>query len=328
MSNTFSPPPPVSLESARALREDIQQWIIRTPVLRAVGLEDELGGETQVSAKLEFLQQTGTFKARGALANVARLSPAERRTGVTAVSAGNHAIAVSYAASVFDINAKVVMLSSASPLRVEKCRAYGAEVVLVDDVHGAFRVAEQIRESEGRAFIHPFDGEGVTLGTATLGIEICEQIPGFDILLIPVGGGGLCSGIALAAKRLNPSAIVIGVEPNGADTMSRSFAAGEPQSIDRVDTIADSLGAPYAMPYSFGVCHENVDEIVRVSDDELRAAMRLLFQKQKISVEPACAATTAALFGPVRSMAADKHVALVMCGSNVDWLTYVEHAEL
>ncbi len=328
MSNTFSPPPPVSLESARALREDIQQWIIRTPVLRAVGLEDELGGETQVSAKLEFLQQTGTFKARGALANVARLSPAERRTGVTAVSAGNHAIAVSYAASVFDINAKVVMLSSASPLRVEKCRAYGAEVVLVDDVHGAFRVAEQIRESEGRAFIHPFDGEGVTLGTATLGIEICEQIPGFDILLVPVGGGGLCSGIALAAKRLNPSAIVIGVEPNGADTMSRSFAAGEPQSIDRVDTIADSLGAPYAMPYSFGVCHENVDEIVRVSDDELRAAMRLLFQKQKISVEPACAATTAALFGPVRSMAADKHVALVMCGSNVDWLTYVEHAEL
>ena len=328
MSNTFSPPPPVSLESARALREDIQQWIIRTPVLRAVGLEDELGGETQVSAKLEFLQQTGTFKARGALANVARLSPAERRTGVTAVSAGNHAIAVSYAASVFDINAKVVMLSSASPLRVEKCRAYGAEVVLVDDVHGAFRVAEQIRESEGRAFIHPFDGEGVTLGTATLGIEICEQIPGFDILLVPVGGGGLCSGIALAAKRLNPSAIVIGVEPEGADTMSRSFAAGEPQSIDRVDTIADSLGAPYAMPYSFGVCHENVDEIVRVSDDELRAAMRLLFQKQKISVEPACAATTAALFGPVRSMAADKHVALVMCGSNVDWLTYVEHAEL
>lgn len=328
MSNTFSPPLPVSLESARALRENIQRWIIRTPVLRAVGLEDELGGETQVSAKLEFLQQTGTFKARGALANVARLSTAERRAGVTAVSAGNHAIAVSYAAKVFDINAKVVMLSSASPLRVEKCRAYGAEVVLVDDVHGAFRVAEQIRESEGRAFIHPFEGEGVTLGTATLGIEICEQIPGFDVLLVPVGGGGLCSGIALAAKRLNPSAIVIGVEPEGADTMSRSFAAGEPQSIDRVDTIADSLGAPYAMPYSFGVCHENVDEIVRVSDDELRAAMRLLFQKQKIAVEPACAATTAALFGPVRSMAADKHVALVMCGSNVDWLTYIEHAEL
>ena len=328
MSNTCPPSPPVSVEAARALRKDIEPWIVRTPVLRAVGLEDALGGNTRVSAKLEFLQQTGTFKARGALANIARLSPAERRAGVTAVSAGNHAIAVSYAAKVFDIDAKVVMLSSASPLRVEKCRAYGAEVVLADDVHAAFRVAEQIRESEGRAFIHPFEGVGVTLGTATLGIEICEQIPGFDVLLIPIGGGGLCSGIALAAKQLNPSAIVIGVEPEGADTMYRSFAAGEPQSIDRVETIADSLGAPYAMPYSFGVCHENVDEIVRVSDDELRAAMRLLFQKQKIAVEPACAATTAALFGPVRSMAADKHVALVMCGSNVDWSTYVEHAEL
>lgn len=328
MSNNHSPTSPELLDAARALRQNIDSWIVRTPVLRAVALEDELGGDSRVSAKLEFLQQTGTFKARGALANIARLSADERGAGVTAVSAGNHAIAVAYAAKVFGVDAKVVMLASASRLRVEKCRDYGAEVVLADDVHAAFRAAEQIRESEGRSFIHPFEGEGVTLGTATLGIEICEQLPGFDILLIPVGGGGLCSGIALAAKQLNPSATVIGVEPEGADTMYRSFVAGEPQSIDRVETIADSLGAPYAMPYSFAVCRENVDEIVRVSDDALRSAMRFLFRRQKIAVEPACAATTAALLGPVRSMAEGKHVALVMCGSNVDWSTYVRYAEL
>ncbi len=328
MSNPNSLAGPAALQAARALRLTIDPWIQRTPVLQAVALEDALGPGTRVSAKLEFLQRTGTFKARGALVNMGRLSEAERAAGVTAVSAGNHAIAVAYAASVYNVDARVVMLSTASPLRVQKCRDYGADVVLVDDVHEAFRVAEQIRKTDGRSFLHPFEGEGVALGTATLGMEICEQIQDFDMLLIPVGGGGLCSGVSLAARLLNPSAVIIGVEPEGADTMHRSFAAGEPQGIDRVNTIADSLGAPYAMPYSFRLCRDNVDRIVRVSDDELRAAMRFLFRKQKIAVEPACAATTAAALGPLRGEVAGQHVALVMCGSNIDWRTFAAYAEL
>ena len=326
MSNPNSLAGPAALEAARALRLTIDPWILRTPVLRPVGIEDALGSGTRVSAKLEFLQQTGTFKARGALASLDRLSGAERAAGVTAVSAGNHAIAAAYAAPVYDVDARVVMLSTASPLRVQRCRDFGADVVLADDVHEAFRVAEDIQKTDGRSFIHPFEGEGVTLGTATLGVEICEQIPDFDILLVPVGGGGLCSGVSLAARLLNPS--VIGIEPEGADTMFRSFAADEPQSIDRVDTIADSLGAPYALPYSFRLCRDNVERIVRVSDSELRAAMRFLFRKQKLAVEPACAATTAAVLGPLQDDIAGKHVALVMCGSNIDWHMFARYAEL
>ena len=328
MSNPNSLAGPAALEAARALRLTIDPWILRTPVLRPVGIEDALGSGTRVSAKLEFLQQTGTFKARGALASLDRLSGAERAAGVTAVSAGNHAIAVAYAAQVYDVDARVVMLSTASPLRVQRCRDFGADVVLADDVHEAFRVAEDIQKTDGRSFIHPFEGEGVTLGTATLGVEICEQIPDFDVLLVPVGGGGLCSGVSLATRLLNPSATVIGIEPEGADTMFRSFAADEPQSIDRVDTIADSLGAPYALPYSFRLCRDNVERIVRVSDSELRAAMRFLFRKQKLAVEPACAATTAAVLGPLQDDIAGKHVALVMCGSNIDWHTFARYAEL
>ena len=158
MSNPNSLAGPAALEAARALRLTIDPWILRTPVLRPVGIEDALGSGTRVSAKLEFLQQTGTFKARGALASLDRLSSTERAAGVTAVSAGNHAIAVAYAAQVYDVDARVVMLSTASPLRVQRCRDFGADVVLADDVHEAFRVAEDIQKTDGRSFIHPFEG--------------------------------------------------------------------------------------------------------------------------------------------------------------------------
>ncbi|MEM9404146.1 MAG: threonine/serine dehydratase [Pseudomonadota bacterium] len=328
MSNPNSLAGPAALEAARALRRQIDTWIVRTPVLRATSIEDALTGGTRVSAKLEFLQRTGTFKARGALANLARLSAAERSAGVTAVSAGNHAIAVAYAARVHGVDAKVVMLSTASPLRVQRCRDYGADVVLVDNVHDAFRAAENIQTAEGRSFIHPFEGESVALGTATLGIEICEQIKDIDILIVPVGGGGLCGGVSMAVKQLSPATVVIGVEPEGADSMYRSFEADEPQSIDRVETIADSLGAPYALPESFALCRANVERIVRVSDDDLKAAMRFLFNQQKIAVEPACAASTAAVLGPLASEVCGQHVALLMCGSNTDWQTFASHSGL
>jgi threonine dehydratase len=246
------------------------------------------------------------------------LTEQARRQGVTAVSAGNHAAAVAFAAARAGISAKVVMFASANPLRVQLCRAFGAEVVFADDAHAAFELATRLAEQEGRTLIHPFEGRTTALGSATVGMELCAQIPGLQAVIIPIGGGGLCAGIASAVKLMAPACEVFGVEPEGADSMHRSFAAGEPRSIERVATIADSLGAPYALPISFELCRNNVDALVRVSDAELRSAMRFLLRNAKLAVEPAGAAATAALLGPLRERLRGRRVALIVCGSNID----------
>ena len=301
---------------------------MRTPVLRCRALEDRLADDVEIHAKMEFLQQTGTFKPRGALSVMLQLDSDQLKAGVTAVSAGNHAIATAFAAQAVGTSAKVVMTRTASPVRMAACRSYGAQVVLADDVHVAFDMVDAIREQEKRHFVHPFEGQDVVTGTATVGLEICQQIGDFDAAIIPIGGGGLCAGISSAIRQLNPTCEIIGVEPEGADSMHRSFASGKPESIEKVLTIADSLGAPFAMPYSFEVCRQNVDELVMIDDEQIRDAMNLLFTDMKMAVEPACAATTAALAGPLRNRFAGKKVILVLCGSNIDWQTYATHARL
>jgi threonine dehydratase len=217
------------------------------------------------------------------------------------------------------------MPRTASPARVEGCREYGAEVELVDDVHRAFARVREIEAQEGRAFIHPFEGPLTALGTATMGLEICEQARDLDAIIVPIGGGGLCAGVAAAVKQLLPRCEVYGVEPAGADSMHRSFASGKPESIDAVRTIADSLGAPHAAPYSFALCRRYVDRLVKVDDDALRSAMALLFRSAKLAVEPAGAAATAALCGPLRSTLDGKRVAVIVCGANIDALTFAKH---
>ena len=317
-----------SIDEIRSLRERLREWLVTTPVIRCRNLEDRFAEGAEIWAKLEFLQQTGTFKPRGALSVVLGLSKEQCDAGITAVSAGNHAIAASFAAQAVGASAKVVMIRTASPVRIEACKSYGAEVVLADDVYEAFARVEEIRQSEGRFFVHPFEGPAVAAGTATVGLEICEQVGDFDALVVPIGGGGLCAGISCAVKQLNPDCKIFGVEPEGADSMHRSFASGKAESIERVDTIADSLGAPFAMPYSFDLCRRHVDELVMVSDDEMREAMGILFHDMKMAVEPACAATTAAFAGPLSGRLSGKKVVLVYCGSNIDWMTYQTHAAL
>jgi threonine dehydratase len=256
------------------------------------------------------------------LLNALSLTDAQRQSGVTAVSAGNHAIAVAFAAREVGTTAKVVMPRTANAARVALCRAYGAEVVLVDNVHHAFDTVKQIEAAEHRSFIHPFDGELTILGTATVGYELCRQIADMDAVIVPVGGGGLIAGIACAVKQMQPQCRVYGVEPEGADSMSRSFRAGSPQKLDRVDTIADSLGAPYALPYSFGIARQFVDEIVTIPDLAMQRAMGLLFADMKLAVEPAGAAATAALCGPLRERLAGQRVGVIVCGSNIDAATF------
>jgi threonine dehydratase len=319
---------PPAIDAVRLLRDKLSRWLIETPVVRCRNLETVLGGDIEIYGKLEFLQQTGTFKPRGALGTVLSLGADQLANGITAVSAGNHAIAAAFAARAVGTSAKVVMIRSASPIRVEACRSLGAEVVLAEDVHQAFDLVETIREQEGRYFVHPFEGPHVAAGTGTVGLEICEQVGDFDALVIPIGGGGLCGGISNAVKQIKPDCLIFGVEPAGANSMQRSFASGRAEKIDAVVTIADSLGAPFAMPYSFQLCRQNVDELVTISDDAMRVAMGVLFREMKMAVEPACAASTAALAGPLRERLAGKKVVLLFCGSNIDWMTYEQHALL
>ena len=317
---------PPTLEEIEALRQRLADDLYVTPVVRCPEIETLVGDGTEVWGKLEFLQRTGTFKARGALSNLMQLGADQLKAGVTAVSAGNHAIATAFAARALGTSARVVMLGSANPLRIEVCRSYGAEVIIVDDVHEAFDVAKRIERDEGRFFVHPFEGHAVATGTGTLGMEICEQVPSMDAVIVPIGGGGLMGGVSNAIKQLKPDVRVIGVEPEGANSMHLSFDAGQPKSIDKVRTIADSLGAPYALPYSFELCRNNVDDLTEVTDDQLRNAMGFLFSRLKFAVEPACAASTAAIVGSMREQLAGQCVVLVFCGSNIDWATFASQA--
>lgn len=315
-----------NIDEIRAARQQLGDLVSRTPVIRSPAIEQLVGGDTEVFLKLEFLQRTGTFKARGALTSVFALSDAEKGPGVTAVSAGNHAIATAYAAQATGVSAKVVMTRTASPCRVAACESYGADVVFADDVHQAFDVVNAICKDEGRRLIHPFEGRSIALGTGTLGLEVCEQIDHFDALLIPVGGGGLIGGCSNAVKQVRSDCSIYGIEPTGADSMHRSFASGKPEPIETVKTIADSLGAPFAMPYSFELTKNNIDQLVLVDDDDLRRSMGILFSQMSIAVEPACAATTAALLGPLRETLRGRRVVLILCGSNIDWATYSSQA--
>lgn len=321
-------PTPADIASTRAL---LAPHLLTTPIHRWAGRELEARvGATEVILKLELFQHTGTFKARGALSTVLRLDKAALARGVTAVSAGNHAIATAFAAQKVGTSAKVVMMASANPARVEACKAYGAELLIAPDGRTAFDLAARLEREEGRTFVHPFEGPLTALGTATLGAEWLEQAGRLDAVVIPIGGGGLCAGVASAIKLMQPDCEVFGVEPEGADTMSRSFAAGAPQSRSDVSTIADSLGPPYALPFSYELCRRHVDDLVRVDDDQIREAMGLLFREMKLAVEPAGAVATAALLGPLRERLSGRRVGVLVCGANIDidrFASYVRAAE-
>ena len=315
-----------TLEAIRAARARLGDLVETTPVRRLSSpLVERRLGKTEVILKEELFQRTGSFKPRGALCVMLDLPPQALERGVTCVSAGNHAMATAYAARVLGTTAKVVMPRTASPFRVAGSRELGATVELVDDVHEAFTRVHEIESTEGRTFVHPFEGPRTALGTATVGLELVEQAGQLDAVVIPIGGGGLAAGMACAVKQLLPGCKVYGVEPTGADSMHRSFAAGSPQAIDAVRTIADSLGAPHAAPYSFELCRQFIDELVYVNDDELREAMLLLFAAAKLAVEPAGAAATAALLGPLRERLAGRRVGVIVCGGNIDPASFSRH---
>jgi threonine dehydratase len=243
---------------------------------------------------------------------------------VTAVSAGNHAIAVAYAAKTLGISAKVLMHRKANPLRVAKCQHYGAEVLLVDDINQAFVLLDEIAEKEDRTIIHPFDSAPTLQGTGTLGLEIGDALNDLDTILVAVGGGGLIGGVASALKQMQPAIEVIGVEPVGAAGLTQSLELGRPLEKVSVSTIADSMGAPLHCQMSFGVCQQVIDRMVLVEDDEMCQAMARVYDGLKFALEPAGAAVIAALTGPLQGTLKGKRVAAILCGSNIDESSWLE----
>lgn len=309
-----------TLADIHATRQRLNDHIVTTPIWHCRGdyLSKKISPTTQVYFKLEFLQYTGSFKARGALNSLAHLTAEQLKRGVVAASAGNHAIAVAYAAKVFGASAKVLMPKTASPVRINKCKEYGAIVILVDNIGQALEQMPEIAREENRAPIHPFEGSFITEATGTIGVELTEQIPHLDAVIVPIGGGGLIGGIATAVKQILPDCQIYGVEPENADVIYQSLLAGKPITIPTPQTIADSLSPPIAMPYSFELCRRYINRIVRVSETEMIEAMRLLFYDMKLAVEPAAASATAALCHHLALELQDKTVAIMLSGSNID----------
>lgn len=317
-----------TLDQIRGTQRDLSGYVRRTPVwaLPMTELDPAWQGGSEAQLKLELFQVTGTFKARGALNAMLNLTQQERQRGVCAFSAGNHAVAVAYAARTLGLSAKVVMMKTANPLRVELTRAFGAEMEFADDGASAFRRVKEIESAEGRVFVHPFEGPRAVSGTATLGLEWAEQSGAMDAVVVAVGGGGLIAGVAAAIKQLAPRTAMYGVEPEGAAAMHQSLRVGQPVTLASVSTIADSLAPPMTTPYTFGVCRQYVDSIVRVNDSEIRAAMGLMFRSLKLAVEPAGAAALAAVLGPLReTLQGKQRIGILVCGSNIDARAFCAH---
>ncbi len=317
-----------TLDEIRAARQKLGRNIRTTPVWQAKGKPWDVlfSPDTALFLKMELWQYTGSFKPRGAL--TVMMNAPDMKNGVTAVSAGNHAIAVAYAAKILGTHAKVVMTKTASPARVALCKDYGAEVILAEDLKAAFEEVERIAKEEGRLFVHPFEGPYTALGTATLGLEFAEQVKDLDAVLVAMGGGGLCGGMGNAIKQIQPNCQIFGVEPVGANNMYLSLQSGKPETLDKIDTIADSLAPPQALPYSFSLCQQCVDEVVLVEDTAMCMGMTLLFHELKMAVEPACAAVIAAALGPLRERLLGKRVGLIMCGTNIDADHFCQYAKI
>ncbi len=301
-----------ALEDARRL---IAGSLHRTPLVPSRLLSRRVGAP--VYLKCENLQRTGAFKVRGALHRLLRLSDEERGRGVATISAGNHAQAVAWAASAAGVPSLVVMPEGASPTKVRASRGYGAEVVLHGDARAAFERVLELAEERGLTFVHPFDDVEVVAGHASCGLEILEELPDAGAIVVPVGGGGLASGIAAAVAAVGAHVDVWGVEPEGAAAMHRSLERGGAVHLDSVTTIADGLGAPMAGVLNHAILAAHARGVVLVSDDEFVSALALLLERTKLLTEPAGAAGLAGLLSG-RIPTGDRPVVVVLSGGNVD----------
>jgi len=305
----------VGLADAQRARSAIAGHIFRTPLVSSHSLGERIGA--QAFLKLENLQRTGSFKVRGATYAMSRLSPAARAAGVVTMSAGNAAQAIAQAGRAQGIHVTVVMPEAAPKTKIEATRGYGGEIRFVPEMTQLLPMVQAL-QAQGLHFLHPFDDDDVIAGHASLGIEIVEDVPDVDLVVVPVGGGGLISGVALAVKALRPSARIVGVEPEGAQAVRAALDAGGPVRLGSVHTVADGLAAPFTGERNLEIIRRDVDDVVLISDDTILDGLRFLVARARIVAEPAGAAAVGALLsGAVRARPGERVVAIVS-GGNVD----------
>ena len=297
-------------------KEKLSKVLLKTSLIQSPIFSKEAGNEVYI--KPENLQKTGSFKIRGAYNKITNLSDEEKKKGVIASSAGNHAQGVAYGAKESGIKAVIVMPKSTPLIKVESTKQYGAEVVLHGDVYDdAFKKAKELEEKEGYIFVHPFDDEDVIYGQGTIALEILEELPETDIIIVPIGGGGLISGIACAAKILKPEIKIIGVEPDGAASAYEAIKEDKVVELKEANTIADGTAVKKIGNTTFEYIKKYVDEIITVSDYELMEAFLLLVEKHKIIAENSGILSLAAL---KKLKEKNKKVVSVVSGGNIDVL--------
>ena len=307
-------------------REVLQGKIVNTPVLKLNedDIQKILPENADVLIKLELFQQTGSFKARGVAIGLETLEEDKKAQGIVTVTGGNHGIATAWGACQYNISAKIIMPKTADPFRINKCRSLGAEVILAENVDDAFAKLDEIEKDENRFVLHPFNQENMIIGSATCCAEIIDQMGDIDILIIPIGGGGLIAGMAHYLEQINSSVELLGVEPTGADSFAQSLENGSAVRINKVETIADSLGAPMAMDFSFNIAKKRVNQVEKVTDDEIRRAMITMRDRLGFIVEPACATSLAGLLERYKKKCEGKKVGIIACGSNISFERYNE----
>jgi threonine dehydratase len=302
----------VERADVEAARKAIGDRLHRTPTFSSATLSELTGA--RVSLKAELFQRTGSFKPRGVLMNLAALTPEERERGVIGISAGNHAQALAWGASVEGLDALLVMWQGASEAKIAATRGYGAVVDLESaDPTEAFARLDDLIEQTGRTPVHPFDHPRTIAGQGTVGLEIVEDVPDVDVVVVPIGGGGLIAGIATA---VDGRARVVGVEPETSAAMFEAFTALEPVPVTPT-SIADGLNAPFAGTNTLEIVLERVDQLVLVSEAEVEEAMRFLYTRAKLACEPAGAAATAALLAGKVELEPQERVVAVVSGGNV-----------
>ena len=307
----------IPLPQIRAAAGRLAGKVHRTPVLSATALGDRAG--VRLHLKCENFQKTGSFKPRGALNKVLSLPPEERARGLVTVSAGNHAQALAWAARIAGAACTVVMPSGAPQSKIDATRGYGAEIVLHDDRATLFDRLAEVRDSRGLAFVPPFDDADIIAGAATVGLEILEDLPDVDVVVVPVGGGGVLAGIASAVKQVRPAVRVVGVELAEGPGLAPALAAGKPVTVTRPwGTLADGMTPPFVGALPLEIAKEAVDDVVGVSEAAIIDAMKLLMTRAKLYVEGAGAAATAALLAGVVHLPAEARVAALVSGGNVD----------
>lgn len=307
---------PFGLTEIRAAAERIGSAIHRTPTFSSRTLGTRAG--VSLWLKCESFQKTGSFKVRGALNNVLSRSDAERRRGFVTVSAGNHAQAVAWAAARIEAPCTVVMPANAPRSKLDAVRGYGADVVLHEDRDTIFDRLREVERERGATFVHPFDDPLTLAGAGTLGVEILEDVPDAEVVVVPVGGGGLMGGVALAVKELRPAARVVAVELAAGPGLGPAMAAGKPVPVTRPTTLADGMTPPFVGALPLAIARRYVDRVTTVTEAEILEAMRLLLTRAKLYVEGSGAAATAAvLAGRIEARPGEKVVAIVS-GGNID----------